>query len=51
MSENSEQERDELIDEDLEEANGEAVPDREAMSLITPFVDNPGFRLPVEPPE
>ena len=49
MSEKEQQE--ELTEEELEATNGETLPDREAMSLITPFVDPPGFTLPVEPVE
>jgi hypothetical protein len=45
------QDPDELSEEELERADGEPLPDREAMSLITPNVTNPGFTLPVEPPE
>lgn len=37
----------ELTPEELEETNGEPLPDREAMSVITP---PDGFTLPVEPP-
>lgn len=40
---------DELTEQDLEAANPEPLPDREAMSIITPHVTNPGITLPVEP--
>jgi hypothetical protein len=40
--------RDELDESELEEQN---VPDREAMSVITPFVSSPEVTLPVEPPD
>jgi hypothetical protein len=44
--------RDELEESELEEQNGEPLPDREAMSVITPpFASSPGITLPVEPPE
>jgi hypothetical protein len=44
--------RDELDESELEEQNGEPLPDREAMSVITPpFVSPPGVTLPVEPPD
>jgi hypothetical protein len=36
-----------LSEEELRELDGEPMPDREAMSLITP---PDGFTLPVEPP-
>jgi hypothetical protein len=54
--------RDELSEEELEETNGEPLPDREAMSVVpigdpiagdlgVPVVPNdPGDTLPVEPP-
>jgi hypothetical protein len=35
--------------EELEEAEGELLPDREVMSVITTGLDDPAF-LPVEPP-
>jgi hypothetical protein len=42
----------ELDEHELEEQNGEPLPDREAMSVITPpFVSSPGVTLPVEPPD
>lgn len=41
----------EMSAEDLEEQNGEPLPDREAMSLITPpGADGIGAIAPVEPP-
>ena len=39
--------REELPPEELEETDGEPLPDREAMSIITP---GDGFTLLVEPP-
>jgi hypothetical protein len=55
MSENSEQQQeqqhDELTEEELEATHGETLPDREAMSLIAPFVTPPEITLPVEPNE
>ncbi len=44
-------EHDELDESELEEQNGEPLPDREAMSIITPFVSSPEVTLPVEPPD
>jgi hypothetical protein len=49
--EHANQEPEQLSEEELERANGEPVPDREALSLIAPNVTNPGFTLPVEPAE
>jgi hypothetical protein len=43
----SEEEKEQLSEEELEETNGEPLPDREAMSIITP---PDGHTLPVEPP-
>ncbi len=46
------EERDELDESELEEQDGEPLPDREAMSVIEPpFVSPPGVTLPVEPPD
>jgi hypothetical protein len=45
------QQPDGLNEEELEQANGEPLPDREAMSVITPLVSPPDFTLPVEPDE
>jgi hypothetical protein len=52
----ADKEQTELTPEELEEQNGEALPDREAMSLITPPVGADGIptiapepKLPVEP--
>jgi hypothetical protein len=45
-----EAEHDPLSEEEIERANGEPLPDREAMSVITPHVDPPGFTLPIERP-
>jgi hypothetical protein len=42
---------DDLSEEELEQTNGEPLPDREAMSVITPLVSPPDFTLPVEPDE
>ena len=36
MSRKDEPKKDELTEEELEEQNGEALPDREAMSLVAP---------------
>jgi hypothetical protein len=46
-------EAEELDESELEEQDGEPLPDREAMSIIspTPFVSPPGITLPVEPPD
>jgi hypothetical protein len=45
-------EPEELDETELEEHDGEPLPDREAMTVIEPpFVSPPGFTLPVEPPE
>jgi hypothetical protein len=49
MSENSEQQQEELTEEELEAMHAETLPDREAMSLIAPFVTPPEITLPVEP--
>ena len=55
MTENPKQhERDELDEAELEEQDGEPLPDREALSIISPtapFVSSPGVTLPVEPPD
>jgi hypothetical protein len=52
MSEKREHEEQSELDEtELEEQNGEPLPDREAMSVITPFVSSPEITLPVEPPD
>ena len=40
----------ELTPEELEEQNGEQLPDREAMSLINPGVDGISTITPIEPP-
>jgi hypothetical protein len=44
-------EHEELEETELEEQDGEPLPDREAMSVIhPPFVESPpGLTLPVEP--
>ena len=47
MSERSEDKREELDAEELDEQHGEALPDREVMSAITL---DPG-PMPLEPPE
>jgi hypothetical protein len=39
--------RDPLSEEELEEAEGEPLPDREEMSIVVP---DPVHTLPVEPP-
>jgi hypothetical protein len=45
-------EQDELDETELEQQDGEPLPDREAMSWIyPPFAQSPGITLPVEPPE
>jgi hypothetical protein len=42
----------ELAESELEEQNGEPLPDREAMSVVNPpFVSPPGITLPIEPPD
>lgn len=41
------EEKDALSEEELEEANGEPLPDREEMSIVVP---DPVHTLPVEPP-
>jgi hypothetical protein len=47
----AEKREDELTEEELNEQNGEQLPDREAMSLITPpGADGIGTIAPVEPP-
>jgi hypothetical protein len=48
----AEQREDALTDEELKEQNGEELPDREAMSLITPPTGADGIATiaPVEPP-
>jgi hypothetical protein len=38
-----------LTPEELEAQNGEALPDREAMSLINPGIDGIGSTAPFEP--
>ena len=45
-----EQTRDPLSEEELEEQDGEPLPDREAMSLINPNVDGIATIAPNEPP-
>jgi hypothetical protein len=42
-----EQYEDELTEDELEEAHGEPLPDREEMSIVMP---DPVHTLPVEPP-
>jgi hypothetical protein len=44
-----EAEQDPLTEEELKRANGDELPDREVMSVITPDVEPPGITLPVEP--
>ena len=44
-----EEERD-LTAEEVEEQNGEELPDREAMSLINPGIDGISTIAPIEPP-
>jgi hypothetical protein len=41
--------KDELTPEEVEEQNGETLPDREAMSVINPGVDGISTIAPVEP--
>jgi hypothetical protein len=41
--------KDELTKEELEEQNGEELPDREAMSLINPGVDGIASIAPFDP--
>ena len=43
----TEEQNEQLSEEELEETDGEPLPDREAMSIINP---GDGFTLPVEPP-
>jgi hypothetical protein len=45
-----EKEREPLDEEELEAIDGEPVPDREAMSIITPTPGNDLWSTPVEPP-
>jgi hypothetical protein len=47
MAEEKEEQKGDLSEEELDETNGEPLPDREAMSIINP---GDGFTLPVEPP-
>jgi len=47
MTEQHEAHDEQVSDEELEDVDGTALPDREAMSVITP---PDGFTLPVEPP-
>ena len=42
-------EKQELTPEELEEQNGEQLPDREVMSLINPGVDGIASTAPFEP--
>ena len=47
-----EKEPQELDESEVEEQDGEPLPDREAMSLVNPpFVSPPGITRPVEPPD
>jgi len=48
----TEKEERELTPDEIEEQNGEPLPDREAMSLITPPIGADGIATlaPVEPP-
>ena len=49
----SEKEQEGLEPEELDEQNGEPLPDREAMSVIrVPGAEpvDPGYTLPIEPP-
>jgi hypothetical protein len=49
----TEKENEGLEPEELEEQNGEELPDREAMSVIkVPGAEpmDPGYTLPIEPP-
>jgi hypothetical protein len=46
------EEPEEIEDSELEQQDGEPLPDREAMSVVNPpFVSSPGITLPVEPPD
>jgi hypothetical protein len=51
---NEQERQDELTEEELEQANGEALPDREVMSTIDfnpgPPPLDPAYTLPIEPP-
>ena len=50
MSETNDQQRQSLSDEELERANGEPLPDREAMSVIRTHLPAPDVTtLPIEP--
>ena len=40
----------ELSDEELDQTDGEQLPDREAMSIITPTPGEDLWTTPVEPP-
>jgi hypothetical protein len=45
--------QEDLTEQELEETNGEPLPDREAMSIMTPphVLGPPDIALPVEPTE
>ena len=44
------EEQRELTPEEIEQQNGEQLPDREAMSLINPGIDGISTISPIEPP-
>jgi hypothetical protein len=48
--ENRQDPEDKLTPEELEQQEGEELPDREAMSVINPGVDGVGTIAPIEPP-
>jgi len=39
-----------IDEEELQRADGEPLPDREAMSIITPTPDNDFWSIPEQPP-
>ena len=52
MPEEPEEQQQPLTDEELEQNEAEALPDREAMSVIVPNFDDPlpPFKVPLAPP-
>jgi hypothetical protein len=49
MAKKKKQHEEELTPEELEEQNGEQLPDREVMSLINPGADGVASTAPFEP--
>jgi hypothetical protein len=49
MAEERKHQDETLPEDELEETDGEPLPDREAMSIVEPFGGT--YTLPVEPPE